>query len=101
MRTTYGATYKIAMETSLVTIGEAGVNETSAEAVAYTRYHQSYDLPAGLLGVKFQSQGSEFQFLGINTKAPKFPIVAKQTATGKTFKFPAAYGPIIARQVAV
>ena len=81
--TNYGDQYKITITTSAVALNDEGINTASAEAIAYERFHLSYGLNPGLLGVKFMVRNEEWTFIGVAAKRSKYPIMARNAA-GKT-----------------
>ena len=85
VKTTYGDVYKVSFESSPLALNDAGVNVASPEASAYERFHDSYGLPAGLLGKKFESRGETYTFAGLATRRPKYPIVALKSNGDITF----------------
>lgn len=38
-------------------------------------------------GKTFMSQGRVYKIVGLNSNAPKFPIIAEEVGTGKSYKF--------------
>jgi hypothetical protein len=87
VRGSFGDSLKITLEASPDRTNDNGINIATPEALAYTRYHASYDLPANGLGIKFLSQGKEFVVTGLSPNRPKFPINAVCTTDGKAYKF--------------
>jgi hypothetical protein len=88
----YGEWYEFKFTASPVTLGLNGVNLTSKEAVYYTKFgFASYDyqketrLEAPLGTMFTTSKGQKMVFAGIDSKRSKFPIVANEVGTGKTF----------------
>jgi hypothetical protein len=65
------------------------------EAEAYEKLATLYGLPAGSLGREFQSNGKAFTITGLNARAGRFPVMAKDKASGRTYRFPVA--TIVAR----
>ena len=93
--TTYGDYLKIAIQATVDTPDENGVNTTSREALAYERYAETYGLNKGLLGTEFISNGKAFTFTGIATNRPKFPICAVEVGTGRPYKM----GEAVAKKI--
>lgn len=87
VRCTFGDSLKITLESSPDVKDDNGINIASPEALAYRRYHASYELPANGLGTKFVSQGKEFVVTGLSPNRPKYPIDAVCTTDGKAYKF--------------
>lgn len=46
-----------------------------------------YGLPSDTLGRQFTSNGMSFQVTRVDTKKPKFPVIAKSLSDGKSYKF--------------
>ena len=77
--------YTIKIEASV--IGENGL-AISKEAEAFKQMAQYYGLAASDLNKKFTNwSGKEYQIVGLATKSSKYPILAKEIDSGKTFKF--------------
>lgn len=85
-RTTYGDHYEIKVTAVRAEIGESGINENTPEAIAYKQIGHLYGLNEGALGAQFTNRGEKFTFIGISTRSPKYPILAK-TEDGRTMKF--------------
>jgi hypothetical protein len=56
-------------------------------AKAQERTATLYGLPEGSIGKTFTSQGRTFEITGFNARATKMPVIAKDTANGKSYKF--------------
>jgi hypothetical protein len=68
-------------------IGKDGTVATR-EAKDFERYAKMYGLNPKDLGKTFEDwDGKEFEIVGLTTRSPKYPILAKNTMNGKTFKF--------------
>lgn len=87
IRTSYGDYFKLSIESSPVTIGDSGVNETSKEAVAFKRFHKSYNLPENALGARFTVNGKEYVFTGLAVSRSKYPIATTRVSDGETVFF--------------
>jgi hypothetical protein len=71
------------------------VAEVGTDGEAVTRHAEEFRLAARSLGLEptdlgreFTSAGVAFKIVGANTRAAKYPILAKNLRTGKTYKFP-------------
>lgn len=61
----------------------------SKEVEALQRYGQGlFGLPADALGKRFRYAGNDYEVVGLNPNAGKYPLLAKRLATGKTFRMP-------------
>ncbi len=67
-------------------IAENGVVVTK-EATAFERYADGYGLRGIALGHKFMQRGRVFEITGLNTRARRMPVQAKDIRTGRGFKF--------------
>lgn len=85
-RVTYGERYELKLTAVTASRNELGVNENTPEARDYLDMASYYGLNEGLLGVKFQSNGSTYQFIGLAPRSPKYCILAKRE-DGQTVKF--------------
>ena len=63
--------------------------EMTTDGKAFVRYASSFDLDPADLGREFTSRGNTFRITGLKPKSYKFPILAANVKTGKTFKVPA------------
>jgi len=74
-----------------LTLTENGENgeKVSVSANDFKRFAFSYGLQEGDLGKKFVSNGEVFEITGCKPKSNKYPILGKNVATGRTFKFTA------------
>ena len=63
--------------------------EMTTDGKAFVRHAVSFDLDPTDLGREFTSRGRTFRITGLLPKSYKYPILATNTATGKTLKFPA------------
>ena len=57
------------------------------KAMAFSRSAFLYGLDPDWLGKCFISNGNEFRIVGLNTRAPKYPVVCVRTDNDKTYKF--------------
>lgn len=57
------------------------------KALAFSRSAFLYGLDPDWLGKCFISNGKEFRIVGLNSRAPKYPVNCVRTCDGKTFKF--------------
>lgn len=62
-------------------------NVLTAEAKAFQKYAVMFGLKAEDLGREFMFRGETFRVVGLRPKSPKFPVLAENVRTGKTFKF--------------
>jgi hypothetical protein len=72
------------VEVSLLGSDGKGVDKY---AEAFTQLADLYGFKASELGTQFKFGNNTFQIIGLNTKAKAYPILAKNVATGKGFKF--------------
>jgi len=88
VRSKYGDGYQISIQADAIDINASGVNLASTEAQVWTQVGKSYGFadPASALGAEFIQNGKPFKFLGFNSNASRFPLVAKNLADGKTYK---------------
>lgn len=67
-------------------VGDAGRKAWEASVgLLYSNYPAQW-LTAEDFGATFTSQGKTYELVGINLRAPKFPINAKCLTDGKTYK---------------
>jgi hypothetical protein len=79
------ATFKI----KIATVDSNG-NVQDAEAEAFKMNAFMYGLKPEHLNTTFESwNGETFEIIGLATRSPKFPILATNTKSNKTFKFTA------------
>lgn len=64
-------------------------NGTTREATAFKRNARYFGLNESNLGQSFTSGSQTYTITGLNTRAKKFPILARG-ADGKSYKFPAS-----------
>lgn len=71
-------------------------NEPNEEGVVQTQEEKDYELLAGSfglygvpLGTTFIFKGDTYTISGLKPRSRKYPVLAKQVANGKTYKFPA------------
>ncbi len=68
--------------------GKAQNIETKEFEQNEAKYFASrFELPDNLIGCEFIIDGAIFAIIRIETKNPKYPIIAKSEADGRTFKF--------------
>jgi len=96
VKTTYGDYYKFTLEASPENLDENGVNLSSKEAVAYTNFHNAYDLPAGLLGKQIVVKGETITFIGIATTRKKYPYAFRKE-NGETTLYTEAIVPYLTK----
>lgn len=73
----------------LVTKMDEDGNVLSADAKAFQEQAFLYGLEPSDLGREFKSRGDTFRITGLKPRSRKYPVLAKNVKTGKTFKFPA------------
>lgn len=95
-RTTYGERYEVKLTAVTADRNELGVNENTREARDYLDMGSYYGLNDGLLGVKFKTNGTTYQFIGLAPRSPKYFILAKNE-DGQTVKFTQAAVALINR----
>jgi hypothetical protein len=49
---------------------------------------RSIGVNEGLYGKKFSFSGRKFKVTGLKPRSPKFPIIAEEVSTGKSYKLP-------------
>ena len=90
VKTSYGAYYKLTIESTPVNLDDNGINLNDEYAQSYTLFARSYGLDEGLLGKTFTVPGKgDYIFLGVAIRRPKYPIVVKNVSDGKTSLFTA------------
>jgi|SRR5262252_1161226 len=67
-------------------------NARTKEALEFERYADLFGLEASDLGAEFTQGRKRFKIVGAKTSSRKYPILAKDVNTGKTYKFS---GPIV------
>lgn len=77
-------TYSPKIEFAVVAADGAIMNR---EAEAFKQLAGMYGLKPEHFGAKFRSGGREFTICGLKSRAGRLPILAKETQSGKTFKF--------------
>jgi hypothetical protein len=82
-RTTYGELYKFGIEA--VPVGAAKPEERNWQEMA-----QFYGLPADALGKEIRMNARAFKITGLNTRAPKSPVMLTEVNSGRSFKAPTA-----------
>jgi len=88
-RSKYGEGYEIKIVASTVRTNDRGINLDSTDAKAFIRnawLHNIGDAEADL-GIVYQdNDGTEWQMVGYNPRAPKFPFIIKNMQTGRLHK---------------
>tara|TARA_R110000823_G_C15772361_1_gene484185 strand:- start:370 stop:792 length:423 start_codon:yes stop_codon:yes gene_type:complete len=56
------------------------------QAIDYKAFHTRFGLEKEWLGKSFQRHGKTYTVIGLNTKAPKYPVICSNS--GKEFKVP-------------
>lgn len=95
--TTKGGTFtpdNFTIKVEAATISRDGTVQ-SREATLFREYAQSYGLDPGLLGAPFSSNGKEFVVVGLNPRAQRLPVIAKD-GSGLRYKFAAETVKILA-----
>lgn len=72
----------------LTTELDARGNAMSVAAKDFQRLAAFYGLTPEHLGRMFDQHGERFKIVGLSAQSPKYPILASNVRTGKTFKFP-------------
>lgn len=70
----------------LMTVSESGA-VMSKEAIDFNRYKNAKAIRANL-GDSFQFNGNTYTITGYKAKSYKYPVLAKCSVDGKTYKFP-------------
>lgn len=78
----------------LVEVGEDG-NALTREAGAFEQLKKFYGLEGVSVGDTFKNRGRIFRVTGLNSRAPKYPVLAEDLQ-GKKYKFPAE---VVARKI--
>lgn len=58
------------------------------KAIDFQRHAHLFGFEASDLHREFQDRGETYRIVGLAPKSPKFPVLAEQVRSGKTFKFP-------------
>lgn len=66
---------------------EADGTVISPDSLAFTKFAHLFGLEPGDLGETFLSQGETFRITGLRTKAKRYPVIATNVQTGRSFKF--------------
>lgn len=78
------ATFKV----KIATLGADGTVRNE-EAEAFKKSAILYGLKPEMLNTTFKDWGGDtFEIVGLATRSRKYPVLAKNILTGKTFKFP-------------
>lgn len=72
----------------IATVAESGEVLTK-EAVDFNRYASSMFQITKKLGDTFECRYDTYEIIGLKPRSSKYPVLAKNLANGKTFKFPA------------
>ena len=64
-------------------------NVITADGKAFIEQAVFYGLKPEDLGQEFTSRGKKFRITGLKPRSRKYPVLAEEVATGKTYKFPA------------
>lgn len=83
--TSDNATVKV----EIAAIASDGTAKTK-EATDFERYATSYGLKPEDLGKTFSYGGKEYTLVGAKPRSTKYPLLAKDNRSGKTFKLPLA-----------
>jgi len=70
-----------------ISVRDAEGNIRTREAEDYKRLAASCGLKAEWLGAEFTSQGRTLRITGLNPKAVKYPVLARDIADGQGYKF--------------
>jgi len=68
---------------------DANGNAMDSRAKDFIKYASLYGLSEGDFLAEFRSNGETFRICGFKPRARKYPVLAENVRTGKTFKFPA------------
>jgi hypothetical protein len=63
-------------------------NALDASGKEFQKYAAMFGLTPTDLGREFKNGGQTFRITGLKSRSPKFPVLAENVRTGKTFKFP-------------
>lgn len=64
-------------------------NALKTEAKDFLKAGRMYGFEPGDLGKEFKSRGETFRITGLKPKSRKYPVLAENVKTGKSYKFPA------------
>ena len=78
---TYGEFFQIKVQAS-------PIGAPSPQANDFARYATLFDLPADALGREITLGGRRFTITGLNTRAPKNPVLIEEVGTGRGYKSP-------------
>ena len=73
-----------------VSLTNASGEVANRETEDFKQYAKLFDLKPEWLGESFFSNGKEYEITGLAMRSHKYPVLAKNTLTGKIFKFPAS-----------
>jgi len=68
---------------------DANGNVMDSRAKDFLKYADLYGLSKSDFLAEFRSNGTLFRITGFKPRAVKYPVLAENVATGKTYKFPA------------
>lgn len=64
-------------------------NALKAEAKDFLKVGRMFGFEPGDLGKEFQTRGETFRITGLKPRSRKYPVLAENVRTGKSYKFPA------------
>ena len=73
----------------LVTEHDEDGNTLSAAAKEFTKLAPLFGLETGDLGKEFRNRNETFRISGLSPRSRKYPVLAENVKTGKTYKFAA------------
>jgi hypothetical protein len=85
----YGMSYGFKFDAVPQAEDGATYNPNSPEAQTYEILAESYGLPADGLGKTVRMMGKTFTIIGLNHRAPKFPVLARCEEDGRNYKLSA------------
>ena len=80
-------THSVTVTLEFAVIDEETGQPQDKKALAFSRSAFLYGLDPDWLGKCFISNEQEFRIVGLNTRAPKYPVVCVRTDSDKTYKF--------------
>ena len=82
-----GKDVRFRVELSIAEVSSTGETLTP-EALAFKRSAYAFGLSPDMLGKEFKTFQGTYQITGLKVASRKYPILAKDIRTGKTYKFP-------------
>lgn len=77
----------VTFQVEIAVKGDNGLARTR-EAEEFKLYAETFGLKPEWLGQSFKDVRGVYKIKGLNTRAPKYPVLAENIATGTMYKFP-------------